>query len=398
MLWFLFILALSVALAITLRPLFLASVRTSEARDSELAVYRSQLKELEGDLVRGLITVTDAESARIEIQRKLLSVSSVRTSTDAQGALARRAGFVVVVATPILAFALYSNVGSPHLTGSTPATSSPQDGAQGTSQAPLADVDTMVQRLADRLKQNPSDLKGWKMLGWSYSHTDRATDAADAYRHAISLAPDDASLHALLAETLVQAAGGRVTVESDRAVKDAIALDSTEPRALYLSGLALEQQGHPQDAFKTWDKLLNSSAVNAEWVPELKKSLAALAQKLGKDAAPYVDSTANTDPAIPLVAAGPVSGPSDRDVSAASTMSPEARAEMINGMVSSLVEKLRRNPKDLDGWLMLARSRMVLGDANAARTAVARAQEVFAGDPSAQTRIVQATKDMGLNP
>jgi cytochrome c-type biogenesis protein CcmH len=79
-------------------------------------------------------------------------------------------------------------------------------------------------------------------------------------------------------------------------------------------------------------------------------------------------------------------------------MSPESRNQMVSGMVERLVEKLSQNPKNLDGWLMLARSRMVLGDTNAARTAIDKAREVFAGDAAAQSRISAYMKDIGLNP
>lgn len=398
MLWLIFVLALSVALAITLRPLFTAGVRTSEARDSELAVYRNQLKELEGDLANNLITPTEAEAARLEIQRKLLSVSTVRAASDAQGTLARRAGFVAVVVVPILSFALYANVGSPYLQAPAPGAPTPQPADANAQQTPLADVDTMVSRLAERLKQNPSDLKGWKMLGWSYAHTDRPKEAADAYRHAVTLSPDDAGLQALLAEAIVQSSEGKVTPEADAVIQKALTLDPKEPRAAYLAGLSLEQHGRQNEAFASWNKLLNSSEVSADWVPELKRSLASLAQKLGKDPAPYADAAVSPQPDNPHIASGPIAGPSDADVAAASGMSEQARAEMINGMVAGLVDKLSRNPKDLDGWLMLARSRVVLGDMNAARTAIGRAQEVFAGHTEAQTRIQQAARDMGLAP
>ncbi|MCB2141558.1 MAG: hypothetical protein KDE02_00170, partial [Rhodobacteraceae bacterium] len=50
--------------------------------------------------------------------------------------------------------------------------------------APLADVDTMIARLAERLEADPDNLDGWKMLGWSYAGTSRFEDAAGAYARA----------------------------------------------------------------------------------------------------------------------------------------------------------------------------------------------------------------------
>ncbi len=44
---------------------------------------------------------------------------------------------------------------------------------------PLPDVNTMIDRLAARLEIAPGDIKGWRMLGWSYFNTGRYEQAAD---------------------------------------------------------------------------------------------------------------------------------------------------------------------------------------------------------------------------
>src|SRR5271167_4021549 len=41
------------------------------------AVYRDQLRELDRDVARGLITQTDADAARLEIQRRLLAADKL---------------------------------------------------------------------------------------------------------------------------------------------------------------------------------------------------------------------------------------------------------------------------------------------------------------------------------
>lgn len=58
----------------------------------------------------------------------------------------------------------------------------------------LPDVDTMIARLAARLASAPDDVKGWRMLGWSYFNTGRFEDAAVAYRKAAELDPGSAEL------------------------------------------------------------------------------------------------------------------------------------------------------------------------------------------------------------
>jgi cytochrome c-type biogenesis protein CcmH len=58
--------------------------------------------------------------------------------------------------------------------------------------AELPEVDVMIAELAARLKSNPRDVKGWKMLGWSYLNTDRAGDAVEAYERALKIERGDA--------------------------------------------------------------------------------------------------------------------------------------------------------------------------------------------------------------
>src|SRR5262245_28424480 len=53
----------------------------------------------------------------------------------------------------------------------------------------LPDVDTMIERLADRLKTSPKDIEGWRMLGWSYFQTGHYREAATAYARAVELDP-----------------------------------------------------------------------------------------------------------------------------------------------------------------------------------------------------------------
>ncbi|MBY0560499.1 tetratricopeptide repeat protein [Hyphomicrobium sp.] len=55
--------------------------------------------------------------------------------------------------------------------------------------ADLPDVDTMIVKLVTRLEQDPNDVNGWKMLGWSYLNTDKPDDAAKAYETALRLDP-----------------------------------------------------------------------------------------------------------------------------------------------------------------------------------------------------------------
>ncbi len=98
-------------------------------------------------------------------------------------------------------------VGAPAPTASHAKSSSGTD-AKSSSGKMQADVDTMIERLATRLAAAPNDAKGWRMLGWSYFHTDRYKEAADAFAKAVALDPGSAELKKMHEEAKRAAEGG----------------------------------------------------------------------------------------------------------------------------------------------------------------------------------------------
>jgi cytochrome c-type biogenesis protein CcmH len=71
-------------------------------------------------------------------------------------------------------------------------------------------------------------------------------------------------------------------------------------------------------------------------------------------------------------------------------------ADRAWGMVDGLANRLERSPRDADGWIKLIRSRVVLGESNLAKQALARGLEVFADDGPERDRIAAAALQLGL--
>ena len=69
---------------------------------------------------------------------------------------------------------------------------------------------------------------------------------------------------------------------------------------------------------------------------------------------------------------------------------------MIRGMVERLSERLHRDGSDVEGWLRLVRSYMVLGESDKARAAVADARRALAGDPGKLQRLDELVKGLGI--
>ncbi len=177
----------------------------------------------------------------------------------------------------------------------------------------LPDVNAMIERLAARLETAPQDLEGWRMLGWSYFHTERYEQATAAFGKALELDPGSAELKLSYEEAKAKASASETLQAS-------ASLQTSE-----------------------------------------------------------IDGNAG---------AGKVAAPE--------AMSGPGRDAAIRSMVNGLAQRLESSPRDVDGWIHLMRSRVVLGEAEVAATALQKALEVFVEDPAAKGKIMAAASDLGL--
>jgi cytochrome c-type biogenesis protein CcmH len=69
---------------------------------------------------------------------------------------------------------------------------------------------------------------------------------------------------------------------------------------------------------------------------------------------------------------------------------------MIRGMVERLATRLHEDGSDVDGWLRLLRSYMVLGEAEKARAAAADARSALKNDPDKLRRLDEGAKSLGV--
>ncbi len=149
-------------------------------------VYRDQLKEVERDLARGVLSPAESDSARLEIQRRLLSVEVA--APGGRTWAAPSPGLAGMVALLVLggAVGLYWRLGAPALPDS------PFDEriVQRTDQsardaAPRLDMRQAAQALEKKLHADPTNVQGWvlyarteSMLG-DYQMGGRCLSAGD---------------------------------------------------------------------------------------------------------------------------------------------------------------------------------------------------------------------------
>jgi cytochrome c-type biogenesis protein CcmH len=234
-LWFLFALMTVAAIFAVLWPL--GRGVPPKPAGSEAAVYRDQLAEIDRDFAAGLIGAAEADTARVEISRRLLSsVDNPRDPPVASNIRLRRATAVLaLVGLPIVAVAVYLQLGSPQLGDFPPA----QRARAPEITQPL---DNLVAQVEAHLKKNPSDGRGWNVLAPVLARLGRLDDAIEAYRNAITYGGDNAERRAALGEAITAAAGGVVTSEARAEFERALALNADEFKASYFLGLSAEQR------------------------------------------------------------------------------------------------------------------------------------------------------------
>ncbi len=361
-------------IALTLAVLLMALLRgrpTSAARgDYDVAIYRSQLDEVERDVERGILAPDLAEAARLEIKRRMLAAAG---GTDPQPAALPAAApawrgavvALIVVLVPAASIGLYLLLGSPTLPDQ-PVTS--RTIATQTAGREQAEMERLTARLAQQMESQPDRVDGWLLLGRSLRTIEKYDEASRAFERALALTGRAPDVLAEYGEILVLAHGGRVAEPAKRVFEETLKAAPAEPRARYYLGLAKAQQGDPRAALQDWVDLIAMSPPDAPWLADIRREIQGVAAAAGIDAKSLAPSAGLPDPAVV-----PPPGPSAEDAKAAAEMTPAERDAMIRAMVEGLAERLKDQPDDADGWRRLARAYEVLGETEKAKDALAQA-------------------------
>lgn len=344
------------------------------------AVYRDQLKELERDLARGLISADEAATARIEIERRLLAADSADEAEERatpSPTASPRLAIALAIAVPAAAALLYLYQGSPTL---------PDEPFADRGRERMLAVRREAQDLARtetaleaKVKANPDSDANWLLLAHTEASLGHWQKSADAYREAMRLTKGRPDVTADYGEMLVMAADGIVTPRAHEAFLAALGRDPKNVVARYYLALADKQEGKPQAAIEAWRKLAEDEPEISPLRAELNGRMADAAREAGLPAPEPVKVAAPSTAEAGAPANGP--GPSAGDMTAAAQMSPADRQKMIRGMVERLAAELEQKPDDLNGWLRLGRAYDVLGEHDKAADAYEHAAKLKPDDP-----------------
>lgn len=321
-------------------------------------------------LIFALVALAAAAFAAVPIWRRARLAEAKAEPAGTEAPAPRQRVWVVPAAAAgavfVLGLGAYALIGTPIM-----AVRDLERPAQGDEQAILAllqhDPVAVIDLLARQMRYRANDPTGWTLLGRNYLIFGNPPQAVRALERAVILyragagrvPPDVLASYGIAQAQMAQA----MTPEAEATFREVLAIDPMNQDARYYLGLAHVARGENEEALKIWEALAAEPGV-APWRQALPDQIAVLAARVGRAPAPNA------------VASG---GPPD-----------------IQAMVDRLAARLATGEGDLNDWLMLIRAYGVMGQPDKARAVLARAEEIFAGDPTAQGELKKQAAASGL--
>jgi len=373
----------------------------------DLRVYRQQLKDLDRDVARGIVTAADAERLRTEISRRILAADAQVQAAETGAAQPNGPSRVTAVVMALVVVggtaALYWQIGAPgygdfgldHRIALAEERARTRPGQQEAEArlptSPTPEIDPNYQRLVEELRtataDRPDDARGQQLLAQHEARLGNFKAAYEANARYIALQEGDVDPQLLIdqAELHVMAAGGYVSPEAEALLLRALSQQPEDGRARYYMGLLMGQVGRPDRGFQIWAETLRQGPPGAPWIRAIQAQIPEMATLAGVDYRPITPGgTADGAPALP--------GPSAEQMAAMQDLSAEDRQQMIEGMVSGLATRLAEEGGSPAEWARLITALGVLGRIKQAREIYAEAQTQFA-DNDAALEMLAAARD-----
>ncbi len=232
-----------------------------ERNELNISLYQQQLQELEADRENGLVNESQYEQGKQEIQKRLLEDVSAEEA-PVRNPAAKKLAIGIGLIIPALSVALYLQLGHPQFLGPQEAPPPPPSAENGGFTQEK--IESMVAKLAERLKNNPRDAQGWTMLGRSYMVLKRFRDASDAFGHASALLPNDAQILAEYSESEMMIDPTKLSDKAVELNRKSLEIDPNNPKALTLGGAIAFAQKDFAKVVDLWTRLLSQLPEGSE--------------------------------------------------------------------------------------------------------------------------------------
>jgi cytochrome c-type biogenesis protein CcmH len=285
---------LVVAVLFVVLPLFKNTpLIDADAEQRNIKIAQHRLAELKQQLQDGVLLPHQYEAQYLELQLSLNDDLQTEAAPAKPAGNGRWMAPLLVLLLPVLSLLLYFQLADPEAIQKVE--------VQQANQATLAGVKAMIPKLMERLKQDPSDLQGWLMLGKTYKYLEQYPEAAQVFGKLNQLQPNNVEVMLNYAEMLAVTHDGQLGGEPAALALHAVQLEPENSDALWMAGMVKAEEGDAAQAIAYWQKLAGLLPADSPAQPQLRQMIA----EIGGQAAPpvKVEITANIHVKVDLDAA-----------------------------------------------------------------------------------------------
>jgi len=157
--------------------------------------------------------------------------------------------------------------------------------AQMSPEQRQAFIESMVERLAAKMKDDPENLDGWIKLANAYGVLQKHEEARAAWAEAAKRAPSRLDVQLDYASSLIEGRSdlaASVPAEFPGAVKRIRTLDPENPLGLFYAGVVARAEGRPDEAKALWQKVLALMPEGSDEREQLQHEIEKLEKPAGK--------------------------------------------------------------------------------------------------------------------
>jgi cytochrome c-type biogenesis protein CcmH len=250
-----------------------ARTRPVEA-DAATAIYRDQSRQLDDDVAAGVVSADERERAHEEIVARLGDELAVppAPAPAASPRAAWIAAIAIVALLPATALLAYLVLGNP------------QPSTRARPPARLRpEIVAMVEKLAERMKAQPDDPKGWLLLGRSMGALQRFRSPPTRTRRRPRGCRTTPTCSPTGPTRRRWRKGRTLAGKPTELIGRALAIDPRHPKALALAASAAMERRDDATAIRHWNALLATLPPDSEQARDVRETIAQLG---GKAAAP----------------------------------------------------------------------------------------------------------------
>lgn len=269
---------------------------STDRQQQNIQIAREKKALLDKQLEREELDQSEYEDALKDLERSL-ALDLERKEVSADKSPGTWVGWFVGALIPVMSVFMYLELGEYRVIEN-PKLAEAEQTALATSNPDHENmsIEMMLDRVKQRLEDNPDDAEGWFIMGRTLMAMQRVDSAVTAFQRTYDLVGEEPGVMFTLADALALQNNGSMAGEPEQLVNRGLELSPRDATGLWLAGLAAEQKNDYKSAYKHWSSMLPLLAGDPESTAEIKRLLAVLEER-----DPAIESLASTSTA-PLAA------------------------------------------------------------------------------------------------